>query len=201
MQRMNMAFPGLLALLLLFAGTAFAQVHGMERPGMQTQNQGGQQYDGPGGTGSDWSAEKANSLYQLQEKYREQIMPLQRRLWAKDAELASLLHQDNPDEKRIDSLIEEMGKLRTEIFRKNLAYRREVQKEVGDFVLGPMPRCGTGQGMRGSGMMGHQGMNQEGAVGPGYSMGSGAMIPGMRQGYDMGPGMMDGAWGSCPYTE
>ena len=166
MNHARIALFTLLALVFI-AGAAAAQRHMMGGPGYGQQQYGQQQYSqGYGqqqygqGYGYEITEEQWNQMHDLQQKHRDEVMPLQQKLWSKDAELASLLHQDNPDEKKVDALIEEISDLRAAIYKKQLKFRRSAQKELG-VPMGPGTKMGPGMGygmgrgrMTGPGMMG-----------------------------------------------
>ncbi len=155
MNRTRIALFTLLTLVLI-AGAAAAQRHMMGGPGYGQQQYGQQQYGQ--GYGYEMTEEQWNQMHDLQQKHRDEIMPLQQKLWSKDAELASLLHHDNPDEMKVDGLIEEISDLRAAIYKKQLKFRRNAQKELG-MPMGPGTMMGPGKGYgMGRGRMAGPGM-------------------------------------------
>lgn len=157
MNHAKIALFTLLALVLI-AGAAAAQRHMIGGQGYGQKQYGQQQYGQ--GYGYEMTEEQWNQMNDLQQKHRDEIMPLQQKLWSKDAKLASLLHQDNPDEKKVDALIEEVSDLRAEIYKKQLTFSRNAQNELGmhmgpGTMMGPGMGYGMGRGrMSGPGMMG-----------------------------------------------
>jgi len=78
--------------------------------------------------------------------HMKEIQPLKSEININKAKIDALILEDNPDVKEILRLIEENGKLKTEIQKKNVLHKLEIRKQLTDEqkVLfgqgtGPMP--------------------------------------------------------------
>jgi len=108
--------------------------------------------------------EQRSQLEQLDRKYYDETATLRDQIWAKSAELNTLLNGPNPDAEKAKALQRELSDLRAMMDEKRLSYELEIRK------ITPEPRFGRGfygHHMRGYGP--HMGY---GWHGKGYGPGS-----------------------------
>lgn len=190
----------IVAVLALIAATGFANAQHMGR-GMGPGMMGGYGM-GPGyGYGQDYGAgdygyglteEQAKEYREIYDKYAKDIYSLNSQLASKMERLNALYWSGKVKKSDTESLVEDINKLRSELFTKY----NEMKSELAEKDLPPSLNCpgdgpcsayGMGRGMMGPGYGMGPGMMQ----GPGYGMGPGMMY-GPGYGYGMGPGMMYG---------
>jgi len=118
MNKVKKVLAGTLIALLLLGGvgTAFA----WESPRKPPRNRGAVDLN--------LSEEQIKELQELSLKRRKEMLELRYTLQAKQLELQTLLLTKEPDEAKINSKVEEIGKLRTDIQKKALEYRNQVRK-------------------------------------------------------------------------
>ena len=76
----------------------------------------------------DLTAEQEGQLKELGTKHLQAMIPLKAQLAEKEAGLVILLVSDNPDNKKINDVIEEIGKLRTNIFKLAVDQDQAIRK-------------------------------------------------------------------------
>lgn len=74
------------------------------------------------------SEDQIKKLQNLQLEYRKEILKLRNLLQAKQLELQTLLASKQPDQDKVNSKLEEIGKLRTDIEKKLVSYQLQVRK-------------------------------------------------------------------------
>jgi len=61
-------------------------------------------------------------------EYQKETLELRNALWTKQLELQTLLASKEVDENKASSIVEEIGKLSTDIWKKSIHYRLEMRK-------------------------------------------------------------------------
>lgn len=146
----------ILASVVLVAALAMPLLaHG---PGWST----GRHMMGPWGSGQGYCGQNNRGYENLTEKQRSQLEELDRKfynetaqlrneIWAKSAELNSLLNSANPDPEKAKALHKELNELRTKMHEKRLEYEFEVRKIAPESQFSGMYGRGYGYRMRGFG--------------------------------------------------
>ncbi len=135
------------ALFLLAQGTAIAARAGRDRMdrGMVGYGKG---YDCSSLTANAklrLTAEQADRLRALDEKYEQEVAPIQEQLYNKGHELKSEWLQMEPDRSRIEVLRGEAAKLQRQMRAKLAAHRAEVLKVLTPEQQGHVPDDGPGR--------------------------------------------------------
>ena len=96
------------------------------------------------------SQDQIRKLRDLRLEYQKETLELRNTLQTKRLELQTLLASKNVDEEKADSIVEEIGKLRIDLWKKTIHYRLEMRKvltqEQWDKLL--FYRCMQGRGGR-----------------------------------------------------
>jgi len=120
------------------------------------------------------TSEQMNKIKQMNLKYQKEMMPIRMKLQEKNLELTNLM-ADMADKKKIESKIEEMSDIYSDLLKKSVEHRSNIlsvltdeQKEMFNWNMGfgmgmnpgMMGTMGRGMGMMGTGMgmmggMGH----------------------------------------------
>ncbi len=128
MNRVKKILFGTLIALLLFGGigTAFAWGSPQNR-GVLPKAYGiaSGYFDG---VDLNLSEEQVKKLQDLSLKYQKEMLELRNALQVKQLELRTLLLSKEPDQDKINSMVEEIGKLRTDIQKKALDYQIQMRK-------------------------------------------------------------------------
>ncbi|MFP4258320.1 MAG: periplasmic heavy metal sensor [Desulfovermiculus sp.] len=133
------------------------------------------------------SEEQQEALQDIHDKYYDQLNDLRLQLRAKKAALNVQILGSEPDQGKVDTLVEEINELRGEFYSTKV--QMQMEKRENDLPV-------RGMGMRGKGMMQGQGMMQGKSCPMMHKkMQGGQMMKGkgmMRGGQGMGQGMMQG---------
>lgn len=151
---------GIALLVGVIAVPVFAWAHGWSR---------GHHMMGPWGSGPEYcygpergyenlTQEQRSQLEQLDRKFYDETANLRNDIWAKSAELNTLLNSSNPDPEKVKALQREISDLRATLDEKRLSYELEARK------INPEPRSGRGYGR------GYHGRHM-GGYGPGMGYG------------------------------
>jgi len=101
-------------------------------------------------TGLNLSQDQVKKLQDLKLEYQKETLELRNTLQTKRLELQTLLASKNVDEEKANSIVEEIGKLRIDLWKKTIHYRLEMRKvltqEQWDKLL--FYRCMQGRGGR-----------------------------------------------------
>lgn len=120
-------FGALIALLLLGGvGAAFAWGPPWSRGALPPAYGIAPAY--PFATDLNLSEDQIKKLQDLNLKYQKEILELTNALQAKQLELQTLLAPKQPDQAKVNSKVEEIGKLRTDIEKKALEYQNKVKE-------------------------------------------------------------------------
>jgi Spy/CpxP family protein refolding chaperone len=123
------------ALTLLFVG--FSQVilaqGNPDRPRMNERMMQMHQDGMPHMRIPDLTDEQKEQIKSIMLKTQEEMIPLKNQLGEKRARLRTLSTGDNVDVEAAESVIEEIGSLRTEIMKKHFAVRQEVRALLTDY--------------------------------------------------------------------
>jgi len=84
--------------------------------------------------------EQRTQLEQLDRKFYDETADLRNEIWAKSADLNTLLNGSNPDSEKVRALQKELGDLRAKLDEKRLNYELEARK------IDPEPRFGRRYG-------------------------------------------------------
>jgi Spy/CpxP family protein refolding chaperone len=89
--------------------------------------------------------EQDSQISVLKTAHLKDVQPLKGEININEAKIDALIIQDDPDVKALLSLIEENGRLRTEIRKKKVMHQLEIRKLLTDeqkvaFIPGPGPR-------------------------------------------------------------
>jgi len=123
----KMLFGTLIALLLLGGvGTAFAWGPPWSRGTLPPAYGIAPAY--PFTTDLNLSEDQIKKLEDLNLKYQKEMLELTNALQAKQLELQTLLASKQPDQAKVNSKVEEIGKLRTDIEKKALEYQNKVKE-------------------------------------------------------------------------
>ena len=74
------------------------------------------------------SEDQIKKLQDLRLEYQKETLELKNALRAKQLELQALLASNEVDENKASSIVEEIGKLSTDIWKKSIHYRLEMRK-------------------------------------------------------------------------
>jgi Spy/CpxP family protein refolding chaperone len=178
-MKMNMLKSGILtgmALVMMTAASNARPMHGMR------QNQPGQemQSGGPMHSELNLTEEQQKQITALRVAHQKEIQPLRNDIAIKQAELQKYRSADKPDMVQINSTIDAIGKLKTEIQKKSVAHQLAVRALLTDeqklIFDAKGPRGGKG-GKGGKGGYGGNGGNGGGGCnggcggrGPGHMM-------------------------------
>jgi len=187
-MKKGLTIAGILVLAVTVAAPVFARGGGWGRGPHMGYWQGGPS-NGPryGGWYGNLTEDQRKQMETLNQKFYDETSQVRNELWAKRAELNTLLNTSEPDTEKAKSLQKEISELQAKLAQARIDYQLEVSKVNPDAQQGW--RSGMGPGMMGQGY----GMGP-GMMGRGYGMGPGMM----GQGYGMGPGMMGRGYGMGP---
>lgn len=91
--------------------------------------------DGPGMHRGGWyqnlTPEKQQAVSALFEAHRAKTQPIREQLWLKNTTLDALSANPKVEPKEITALVEEIGKLRNQLFTERKALAERVEKETG----------------------------------------------------------------------
>jgi len=133
----------------------FAWAHGWERGHHMMGHWGGDpEYGYERGYGS-LTEEQRSKLEELDQKLYSETTDLRTEIWAKSAELDSLLRSPDPDPEKVKALQRELGDLRAKVDEKHLAYELEARKILPE--LRSSERYGMGYGHHMGGYGYHRG--------------------------------------------
>jgi len=102
------------------------------------------------------TTEQLNTFKKMRLEFRKEMLPLKNEIEAKNLELQSLLISGKPDEGKIDAVIEDIGKLRIKVQKKQVAHRLAMREQLTDDQKAIWDAMPKGPGMRGM-KRGHQG--------------------------------------------
>lgn len=130
------------ALVIMLSSPAFAQAgHRMGGgPGMMA--------GGPMFMGEQLTPQQQQTLMNIQAGHRDAFMNLHKKLWAKRIQLEAALTEDKIDQGRVNSLVNDINKLRSSLFEEQVKMQVEIAK------AGLSYHAMKGGGMMGRGMMG-----------------------------------------------
>ena len=80
----------------------------------------------------DLTAEQETAIQKLRTEHYKAVLPLSNSMAEKEARLQTLRTADNPDNARINKLIEEIGSIRTDMMKKAESHRQKVRKLLTD---------------------------------------------------------------------
>jgi len=103
------------------------------------------------------SQDQIKKLQDLRLEYQKETLELRNALWTKQLKLQTLLASKEVDENKASSIVEEIGKLSTDIWKKTIHYRLEMRKILTEeqwnkllFYRHLGGRRGKGRGGRGA---------------------------------------------------
>lgn len=76
------------------------------------------------------TTEQLNKFKEMKLDFQKEILPLKNELKVKRLELESLILSQKTDKGKINAIIEEMGKLRTEVQKKTVAHRLAMREQL-----------------------------------------------------------------------
>lgn len=128
MKKVNKILFGVVAALLLLGGVgaAFAWGPGWGRGTLPSAYGIAPGY--PSAVDLNLSEDQIKKLQDLNLKYQKEVLEVRNTLQAKGLELQTLLLSKEPDQAKVDSLVEEIGQLRTDIQKKTLNHQIETRK-------------------------------------------------------------------------
>ena len=103
----------------------------------------------------DVTKEQQSKLEELDQKLYSETTDLRNEIWAKSAELDSLLRSPDPDPEKVKALQRELSDLRAKVDEKHLAYELEARKILPE--LRSSERYGMGYGHHRGGYGYHRG--------------------------------------------
>ena len=172
-MKKGLTIAGILLLAVTVAVPVFARGVGWGRGPHMGYWQGGPAYGpGYGGWYGNLTEDQRNQLETLNKKFYDETSQLRNDLWAKRAELNTLLNTSNPDTEKAKALQKEISELQAKLAQARIDHQLEVRKAY------PETASGWGYGM-GPRMMGQ---------GYGYGMGPRMMMGQGTMGYGYGPG-------------
>ena len=114
------------------------------------------------------TGEQRSQLQQLDRKYYDETATIRDKIWAKSAEINTLLNGPNPDVEKVKALQKELSDLRAMMDEKQLSYELEIRKIIPEAQFGR----GYGRGYYGHHMGGYYPHMGYGWYGRSYGPGS-----------------------------
>ena len=159
----------LVGLLLVLATTVFAQPmrKNMQRPArMLGERPRQQQFEQ-----LNLTDEQEKTMEDMRIKHQKELIPLQSQVKSKRLDFKQEMNADNPNQAKLESLVEDMGNIRTEIQKKRVAHRLAMRniltKEQREIMDNNRRGFRGKRGMRGQrGCMNWDGPGREGFFGP-----------------------------------
>jgi len=74
--------------------------------------------------------EQKKAFQELQLKHQKEMLPLHTALKAKELDLRGELMAENPNQSKINSIVDEIGKARADIQKKQIAHRLEMRSKL-----------------------------------------------------------------------
>lgn len=149
MQNRTKIFFGTMVAVLVMAAPLAAEAHPRGHGG---QHAGYCDDNGPGRHRGAWfqglTPEKQQAVTALFEAHQAKMQPLREQLWKKNATLEALSGNPKVEPKEITAMVEEIAKLRNQIFTERNEFADRVEKETG--IKAPHA-MGAGFGGRGRG--------------------------------------------------
>lgn len=121
-----------IAALLLVAGSAFAQPPGMHEEGAGRQGMHGCRMSGHKGMIPGLSEEQQDQIKTLRTEHMKERQSLQNQMAEKKARLRTLSTADKVNMAEINKVIDEFGKMRTQMMKLKEQHRQEVRKMLND---------------------------------------------------------------------
>ena len=97
------------------------------------------------------TTEQLNTLKEMRLEFQKEMLPLRNEMQANRLELQSLIISSKPDQGKIDAVIDEIGKLRTQAQKKRVAHRLDMREQLTDeqkAIWDAMPKGLMMRGMR-----------------------------------------------------
>ncbi len=119
-----------IAALILVAGTAFAQGPGMQGPGREDKH--GCKMSGHMGMIPGLSEEQQEQIKALRTEHMKMVQPLHNQLGEKKARLRTLTTVDKVNMAEINRVIDDIGKLQTQLMKLKEQHRQGIRKMLND---------------------------------------------------------------------
>ncbi|KPL14891.1 hypothetical protein AMJ74_02565 [candidate division WOR_3 bacterium SM1_77] len=121
-----------IAALLLFAGSAFTQPPGMHEEGQGRKGMHGCEMSSHKGMIPGLSQEQQEQIKTLRTEYMKTVQPLRNQIGEKKARLRTLTTSDKVNMSQVNKVIEDIGKIKTEMMKLREQHRQEVRKMLND---------------------------------------------------------------------
>jgi len=108
---------------------------------------------GPMSPGAELTPQQQQTLMNIQAGHRDAFLNLHKKLWAKRIQLEAALTEDKIDQGRVNSLVNDINKLRSSLFEEQVKMKVELAK-AGLAYYAVKGGHMMGGGMMGRGMMG-----------------------------------------------